>query len=129
MNYKKAITATAVNLCRFAVALTFIFSGYVKAIDPLGTQYKLQDYVEVMGLTQYVPDSLTLAASVALGGLEFCLGVLLLFAIRRRLVTRLLLLFMAVMTPLTLWLAISNPIKDCGCFGDAVADASATRWC
>lgn len=125
MRYKKAITATVVNLCRFAVALTFIFSGYVKAIDPLGTQYKLQDYVEVVGLTQYVPDSLTLAASVALGGLEFCLGVLLLFAIRRRLVTRLLLLFMAVMTPLTLWLAISNPIKDCGCFGDAVV---LTNW-
>ena len=125
MSYKKAITATVVNLCRFAVALTFIFSGYVKAIDPLGTQYKLQDYVEVIGLTQYGPESLTLAASVALGGLEFCLGVLLLFAIRRRLVTRLLLLFMAVMTPLTLWLAISNPIKDCGCFGDAVV---LTNW-
>ena len=125
MSRRKVITAVAVNLCRFVVALTFIFSGYVKAIDPLGTQYKLQDYLEVIGLSAYVPDSLTLAASVALGGLEFCLGVLLLFAIRRRLVTRLLLLFMAVMTPVTLWLAIDNPIKDCGCFGDAVV---LTNW-
>ena len=106
MSRSKVITAVAVNLCRFAVALTFIFSGYVKAIDPLGTQYKLQDYLEVIGLYAYVPDSVTLAASVVLGGLEFCLGVLLLFAIRRRLVTRLLLLFMAVMTPVTLWLAV-----------------------
>ena len=125
MSRRKVITAVAVNLCRFVVALTFIFSGYVKAIDPLGTQYKLQDYLEVIGLSAYVPDSLTLTASVALGGLEFCLGVLLLFAIRRRLVTRLLLLFMAVMTPVTLWLAIDNPIKDCGCFGDAVV---LTNW-
>lgn len=78
MSRRKVITAVAVNLCRFVVALTFIFSGYVKAIDPLGTQYKLQDYLEVIGLSAYVPDSLTLAASVALGGLEFCLGVLLL---------------------------------------------------
>ena len=125
MSRSKVITAVAVNLCRFAVALTFIFSGYVKAIDPLGTQYKLQDYLEVIGLYAYVPDSVTLAASVVLGGWEFCLGVLLLFAIRRRLVTRLLLLFMAVMTPVTLWLAIDNPIKDCGCFGDAVV---LTNW-
>ena len=125
MSRSKVITAVAVNLCRFAVALTFIFSGYVKAIDPLGTQYKLQDYLEVIGLYAYVPDSVTLAASVVLGGLEFCLGVLLLFAIRRRLVTRLLLLFMAVMTPVTLWLAVDNPIKDCGCFGDAVV---LTNW-
>lgn len=125
MNRKKVITAVAVNLCRFVVALTFIFSGYVKAIDPLGTQYKLQDYLEVVGLSAYVPDSLTLAASVTLGGLEFCLGVLLLFAIRRRLVTRLLLLFMMVMTAVTLWLAVDNPIKDCGCFGDAVV---LTNW-
>ena len=125
MSARKVMTALAVNVCRFVVALTFIFSGYVKAIDPLGTQYKLQDYLEAMQLAQYVPDYVTLGASVLLGGLEFWLGVMLLFAIRRRLVTRLLLLMMAVMTPLTLWLAVSNPIKDCGCFGDAVV---LTNW-
>lgn len=126
MGAKKKVTiGLCVNLCRLVVSLTFIFSGYVKAIDPLGTQYKLQDYLEVMSLAPYVPDYLTLLASVLLGGLEFSLGVFLLFAIRRRLVTRLTLLFMAVMTPLTLWLAISNPIKDCGCFGDAVV---LTNW-
>ena len=75
MNVRTVITGLCVNLCRLAVSLTFIFSGYVKAIDPLGTQYKLQDYLEVMQLAQYAPDYLTLAASVALGALEFCLGV------------------------------------------------------
>ena len=125
MSARKVTTALLVNVCRLVVALTFIFSGYVKAIDPLGTQYKLQDYLEAWQLAAYVPDDVTLLASVALGGAEFCLGVLLLFAIRRRLVTRLLLLLMAVMTPLTLWLAIANPIEDCGCFGDAVV---LTNW-
>lgn len=125
MGAGKIITGLCVNLCRLAVSLTFIFSGYVKAVDPLGTQYKLQDYLEVLQLAQYIPDYLTLAASVLLGAAEFCLGVFLLFAIRRRLVTRLILLFMAVMTPLTLWLAVDNPIEDCGCFGDAVV---LTNW-
>ena len=114
-----------VNVCRLVISLTFIFSGYVKAIDPLGTQYKLQDYLNVVQLSQYVPDYLTLGASVLLGGLEFCLGVFILFAIHRRLMSRLVLLFMAIMTPLTLWLAVANPIKDCGCFGDAII---LTNW-
>ena len=125
MNLRKVAIGLCVNLCRLVVSLTFIFSGYVKAIDPVGTQYKLQDYLEVLLMGVHVPDYATLAASVLLGGAEFTLGVLLLFAIRRRLVTRLILLFMAVMTPLTLWLALDNPIEDCGCFGDAVV---LTNW-
>lgn len=125
MSSRKITFGMLVNLCRFVVALTFIFSGYVKAIDPLGTQYKLHDYLEVMRLAEYIPDYVTLGASVLLGGIEFSLGILLLFAIRRRLVSRLLLLFMAIMTPLTLWLAIDNPVEDCGCFGDAV---KLTNW-
>lgn len=125
MHARKAITGILVNVCRLVISLTFIFSGYVKAIDPLGTQYKLQDYLNVVQLSQYVPDYLTLGASVLLGGLEFCLGVFILFAIHRRLMSRLVLLFMAIMTPLTLWLAVANPIKDCGCFGDAII---LTNW-
>ena len=125
MSVRRAAVGIAVNLCRLIVAATFIFSGYVKAIDPLGTQYKLNDYLEAWGLAAYVPDYITLLAAVLLGTVEFCLGVFLLFAIHRRIVTRLLLAVMAVMTPLTLWLAIDNPIKDCGCFGDAVV---LTNW-
>lgn len=116
----KVITKTAVNLCRIVVALTFIFSGYVKAIDPLGTQYKMQDYIRVLHLSEYVPDYVTLISAILLGGFEFCLGIFMLFAIHRRMVSRLVLLFMAVMTPVTLWLAIADPVKDCGCFGDAI---------
>ena len=113
-----------VNLCRLLLAVTFILSGFVKAVDPLGTQYKINDYLEAMGLGG-LPDWSMLAASVLLSAAEFCLGIFLLFAIRRRLTSRLILLMMAVMTPLTLWLAIANPIHDCGCFGDAVV---LTNW-
>ena len=114
-----------VNICRIVLAVVFILSGFVKAVDPLGTQYKIQDYLEAMDMGGVVPDILTLTASVAQSALEFCLGIFLLFAIQRRLTSRLILLIMLVMTPLTLWLALTNPISDCGCFGDALV---LTNW-
>ena len=115
----------AVNICRLVLALTFIFSGFVKAVDPLGTQYKIQDYLTALGIGRMVPDFTTLATSVLLAATEFFLGICLLFAIRRRIVSKLVLIIMVVMTPLTLWLALSNPISDCGCFGDALV---LTNW-
>jgi triosephosphate isomerase len=102
------------------MALTFILSGYVKAIDPLGTQYKIQDYLEALSLQTYVPDWATLLMSVGLSAFEFSLGVFLLFAIRRRLVSRLALILLTMMTLVTIWLAAANPIQDCGCFGDFI---------
>ena len=107
------------------LAATFILSGFVKAVDPLGTQYKIHDYLTALGLAQFVPDLLTLTAAVLLAALEFILGICLLFAIRRRLVSKVVLVVMAVMTPLTLWLALADPIHDCGCFGDALV---LTNW-
>ena len=115
----------AVNIARLLLALTFILSGFVKAVDPLGTQYKIGDYLEVMHLGSFASDFLTLAASVCQSAVEFVLGICLLFAIRRRLVTRLTLAIMVVMTLLTLWLALTDPISDCGCFGDALV---LTNW-
>ena len=107
------------------LAATFILSGFVKAVDPLGTQYKIHDYLAAMGLAQHIPDLLTLTAAVLLAAMEFILGICLLFAIRRRLVSKVVLVVMAVMTPLTLWLALADPIHDCGCFGDALV---LTNW-
>ena len=109
-----------VNLCRMALALTFILSGYVKAIDPLGTQYKLNDYAAAMHLSEYIPDWLTLTGAIALAMTEFALGIFMLFAIRRHLVSKLVTALMVVMTLITVWIFIANPVKDCGCFGDAI---------
>ena len=111
---------TAVNVCRFVLAATFIFSGYVKAIDPLGTLYKLKDYAAAMSLNDLLPDWVLVGIAIALGALEFALGVFMLFAVRRHVVSRITLAFMAAMTALTLWIFVADPVKDCGCFGDAL---------
>ncbi len=107
------------------MAVTFILSGFVKAVDPLGTQYKIHDYLAAMGLARYVPDALTLTSSVVLSATEFILGICLLFAIRRRLISKITLVLMTAMTLLTLWVAIADPVSDCGCFGDALV---LTNW-
>ena len=114
-----------VNISRLILAAVLVFSGFIKAVDPLGTQYKIADYLQVLHLGKYVPDAITLGSSVIQSAIEFGLGICLLFAMHRRFVSKLTLLMMAIMTPLTLWLALTNPISDCGCFGDAVV---LTNW-
>ena len=109
-----------VNICRLLLAITFIFSGFVKAIDPLGSQYKIGDYLTALGMAGKIPEWVQLILSISLSGAEFTLGILLLLAIRRRLVSKLAFVLMLGMTLITLWLTISNPIQDCGCFGDAI---------
>ena len=113
------------TVCRFVLAVVFIFSGFVKAIDPLGTQYKIQDYLDAFGWTGVFPEFVPFVASALLGMLEFCLGVYLFFGIRRIIAPRAVVAMMAVMTPLTFWLAWDHPVSDCGCFGDAVI---LTNW-
>ena len=107
------------------MAIVLILSGFVKAVDPLGTKYKIVDYLEALHLQQLVPDFMTLGASVLLSAVEFGVGICLLFAIRRRLMSKVALLIMLLMTVVTLWLALANPISDCGCFGDAIV---LTNW-
>ena len=114
-----------VNIARVILAVTLIFSGFVKAVDPMGTQYKIDDYLTALHLSDYFPSIMSLALSVLLSAFEFLLGICLLLAIRRRSVSVLTLILMLVMTPLTLWLALTNPISDCGCFGDAIV---LTNW-
>ncbi len=105
-------------LSRYLLAIVFIFSGFVKGIDPWGTAYKLGDYFVSFHLQFLNPTALLL--SITLAAAEFYIGLLLLFGIRIRLAIWGAFLFMLFFTPLTLVLAITNPISDCGCFGDAV---------
>ena len=114
------ILSALVNVCRFILAAVFIFSGFVKANDPLGFQYKLSDYMLAFGLSDWFPESVLMLAAIALAALEFMVGVYLLFGINRRLTSLIVVTMMGVMTPLTLYLALENPVSDCGCFGDAV---------
>lgn len=108
------------NICRLTLAVTLIMSGYVKAVDPLGTQYKINDYLAALSLADLMPEWLTLVCATALPAIEFSLGMCMLFAIRRRLTSKIVMLLMTVMTAITLWIFIADPVKDCGCFGDAL---------
>ena len=109
-----------VNVVRFITSALFIFSGFVKAVDPLGTQYKISDYLIALGLDSLNSDMITLPASMLISAFEFCCGVFLLFSLHRRFVTCVIAALMVVMTLTTLWIAVADPISDCGCFGDAV---------
>lgn len=108
-----------VNACRFLLAAAFIFSGFVKAVDPLGFQYKIQDYLTAFGMTSWFPSFFPLLGGIVLSAIEFSIGICLFFGIRRTISSSMALILMIFMTPLTLYLAISNPVSDCGCFGDA----------
>ena len=114
-------------LCRLAVGGVFLFSGFVKAIDPWGTIYKFHDYLAVFGLQ--LSDGLVLAGVILLCLFEFLTGAFLVTGSFRRAAPWMAAVLMIVMTPLTLWIAISNPVADCGCFGDAVVISNwATFW-
>jgi len=106
------------TLMRLVVGGVFIFSGFSKAVDPWGTCYKITDYLNAMGLEQWTGTALVIA--VALAALEFVLGMCLALGTYRRSSPIIALLVMLVMTPLTLWLAVTDAVPDCGCFGDAV---------
>ena len=122
---KKQLKWLVANLCRLLLSVTFVFSGVVKLIDPRGTQYKIEDYAVAMGAYEWLPADVPLAIAFVLAMFEFYLGFNLFFGIRRRTTTRLALCLMLLMTPVTLWLALTNAVGDCGCFGDALR---LTNW-
>jgi hypothetical protein len=103
---------------RILTGLVFIFSGSVKAIDPLGSAYKFHDYFQAFHLGFL--NELCLILSVLLSTTEFIAGFSVLTGLGRKAGTWLAFLLMVVFTPLTLVLAINNPVSDCGCFGDAI---------
>lgn len=118
MESKNKLVKILSELSRIILGATFLFSGFVKAVDPLGFTYKIQDYLISFNLTELFP--LALTAAVVLVVLEFLIGVFLLLGIYRKPTVWLAAIFMAFFLPLTLWIALKNPVKDCGCFGDAL---------
>ena len=113
------------GICRTLLGVVFVFSGVVKAIDPLGTVYKIEDYLKAFG--GFFTDLLPLAETAAWGliVLELLLGVCMLLNVRTQWTSWIALIFYCVMTPLTLYIALTNPVSDCGCFGDAIV---LTNW-
>jgi len=114
-----------VNICRAILAVVFLFSGFVKAVDPMGTQYKIEDYLQAFGMLSIQHSIIPLLLSIGIAMLEFIIGAFFLLGIRRVTASLLSLVLMIFYTPLTLYIAIKNPVSDCGCFGDALI---LTNW-
>ncbi|MDO5570597.1 MAG: DoxX family protein [Bacteroidales bacterium] len=123
MEKKICVNNILITTCQIIFGLTFLFSGFVKAVDPMGSTFKFIDYFRVFDLT-FLNGSAQFFA-VVLAALEFTLGASILFGCYKRIAPIAGVLFMAFFTPFTLYLAIKNPVSDCGCFGDALV---ITNW-
>ncbi len=110
-------------ISRVIVGLIFMFSGFVKGVDPLGSAYKYHDYFVAFHLDFLSPFVLYLG--ILLCVLEFMIGLALVTGVKMRLATILVTIFMVFFTILTFILALTNPVSDCGCFGDALI---LTNW-
>jgi hypothetical protein len=110
-------------ISRIIVGIVFMFSGTVKAVDPLGSAYKFSDYFRAFHLEFLQPFALFLA--IVLFTAEFISGFSVLSGYRQKTGIWGVMILMCIFTPLTLILAISNPVSDCGCFGDAI---HLTNW-
>ena len=105
-------------LMRIFAGGVFIFSGFTKGVDPWGTVYKFNEYFSAWGYEVW--DALNVVGVFLLCLAEFLTGICLILGCFRRTAPIIALLIMAFMLPLTLWLAVANPVSDCGCFGDAL---------
>jgi hypothetical protein len=105
-------------ILRWLFGAVFVFSGFVKAIDPLGGSYKFHDYFVAMGVPGFSSFGILLA--VLLSAVEMVIGLNMILGIRLKENSLAGLAFMLFMTPLTLWIALKNPVHDCGCFGEAL---------
>ncbi|MDR1337244.1 MAG: DoxX family protein [Tannerella sp.] len=120
---KEIIIKVTAEFSRVLVGAVFVFSGLVKAIDPVGNAFKIKEYLSTFGLDYFLWTDHLLSFGQA--ALEFTLGFCLLTGVYRKLISLSTLLVMCFMTPLTLYLALYNPVSDCGCFGDALV---ITNW-
>jgi len=116
--FSKRFTKSQITLSRLLLGLLFIYSGFVKGVDPVGTEYRIVDYFIAFGTEWAIP--LALPLSVLMNAVEFVLGILLLLNVGMKITSWLVLLMMAFFTVVTFNDALYNPVPDCGCFGDAL---------
>ena len=106
------------GLCRVLFALTFIVSGILKLLDPVGTGLVMKEYLDFMNLDFLMNAAIPLG--MALSTLEFTIGICVLSGLRIRIIAWVALVLVAFFTALTFYLMLYNPISDCGCFGEAI---------
>ncbi len=121
--FARKINRLVLNISRILIGALFIYSGFVKGVDPLGTQFKIEDYFFAYGMAWAAPMALVL--SVLMNALEFSMGALFFLRIKTRWVSIVSLFVMLFFTLTTLYDALYSPVPDCGCFGDALI---ITNW-
>lgn len=114
----KAVIGIITWLLRIACGGLFIFSGFVKAIDTWGTIFKVEEYMAAFGMP--FPFTLMRLCVFALCAVEFIVGCFLLIGCFRKSCPIFAALIMVLMLPLSLWVAMEDPVAHCGCFGDAI---------
>ncbi len=121
INRKRDKVFTTIRvILKIFLGIVFIFSGFVKSIDPLGYTYKLEEYFSLLGTFSEILKSIAFPLAIAVSTFELALGLCFIFNIKPKLTVKASFFFMLLMLPLTLFLAVTNKISDCGCFGDAL---------
>jgi len=115
-----------ITISRILVGLLFIFSGLIKANDPHGLSYKMQEFFELWGMEKF--NSWTLVFSVLMNAFEIIAGFALLLGWRIRLFIWLLLLLILFFTFLTGYTYVTGKPTNCGCFGDCIPITSKTSF-
>ena len=121
--FSKRYSKSALTICRLLVGALFIFSSFTKGVDPLGTKYKVLDYLSAYGMTWLNGAAMVLAMLMILA--EFLVGICLITKIFPRLAVLGATLLMLFFTGTTLFDALYNLVPDCGCFGSAI---KMTNW-
>lgn len=107
-----------INICRIILGAVFVFSGGMKCLDTWGTAQKVGEYITAFGMDWLLGAKVVIG--VLLSAFELTLGLMLIAGIRKRAVSLVAFIFMAGFTLLTLYIAIWDPLDECGCFGEAV---------
>jgi uncharacterized membrane protein YphA (DoxX/SURF4 family) len=119
----KKLPGIMLHISRLIAGIVFVYSGFVKGIDPLGSAYKFTDYFAAFNLGYLEPFSLTF--SILLSSAEMLIGILLISGVHMIIASWAVLIFMVFFTILTFIIALLDPVSDCGCFGDAII---LTNW-
>lgn len=115
---KSTLLTVLTNICRVVLALVLVVSGFVKAVDPKGTMYKLQEYLTAFSVDDIFSEEWLLLFAAIFVAVEFLLGLFMLMGVYRKFVSVLVFILFVFFTLLTSYIAVYNPVPDCGCFGD-----------
>lgn len=115
---KSTLFTMLTNISRVVLALVLVASGFVKAVDPKGTMYKMQEYLSAFTIDNIFSEEWLLLFASILAAVEFLLGLFMLMGVYRKFVSTFVFILFLFFTLFTSYIAVYDPVSDCGCFGD-----------